>query len=163
MNIFRFKQDNSADLDKGLLRNKILFVSPKEAYGMQPNAVGFIWRSRLFGFLKPKREHIVTVRLGDATPLYPLEKKYASPSPVDEYDLRDYENEFFLETQLVVENPKKSTERTLLDKLLWVLIAIAVFVFLIIAVGKNFTSITDGFSGKGDITNLFSQAPIDKE
>tara|TARA_Y100001970_G_scaffold282594_1_gene395748 strand:+ start:6386 stop:6877 length:492 start_codon:yes stop_codon:yes gene_type:complete len=163
MNIFRFKQDNSAELDKATLRNKILFVSPKEAYGMQPNAVGFMWRSRLFGFLKPKRTHIVTVRLGDATPLYPLEKKYASPSPVDEYDLRDYENEFFLETQLNVEKSKKSNERTLLDKLLIALIGFAVVIFLIIAIGKNFTSIKDGFSGKGNITNLFSQAPIEKE
>ena len=69
---------------------------------------------------------------------------------------------FFLSTQLDVEKKKKSTERTNLDKLLFVLIGFAVAVFLIIAVGKNFTSVLDGFSGESGATNLFSQAPIEK-
>ena len=63
----------------------------------------------MFGFLKPKREQIVTVRVGDGTPLSPLSERYLSENPVDEYDLRDYENEFFLSTQLDVEKKKKST------------------------------------------------------
>jgi|TARA_Y100001970_G_scaffold272540_1_gene369391 hypothetical protein len=163
MNIFRFLPNGSAEIKKGELRNRILYLSPKEAYGMKTNSIGFIWRSRLFGFLKPKRTQIVSVRVGDGTPLSPLSKNYISDNPVDEYDLRDYENEFFLETQLDVEKNKKTTERTRLDKLLFVLIACAVAVFLVIAVGKNFTSITDGLSGQGGATNLFSQAPINKE
>tara|TARA_B100002019_G_C21269381_1_gene601268 strand:- start:1253 stop:1744 length:492 start_codon:yes stop_codon:yes gene_type:complete len=163
MNIFRFFPDGSAQIQEGKLRNRILYVSPKEAYGMKTKAIGYIWRSRLFGFLKPKRTQIVTVRVGDGTPLAPLSPNYSLENPVDEYDLRDYENEFFLETQLDVEKTKKTTERTRLDKLLFVLIACAVAVFLVIAVGKNFTSITDGLSGQSGATNLFSQAPINKE
>ena len=162
MNIFRFLANGSAEIHKGELRNRVLYVSPKECYGMKTEAIGYIWRSRLFGFLKPKREQIVTVRVGDGTPLSPLSERYLSENPVDEYDLRDYENEFFLSTQLDVEKKKKSTERTNLDKLLFVLIGFAVAVFLIIAVGKNFTSVLDGFSGESGATNLFSQAPIEK-
>jgi hypothetical protein len=162
MNIFRFLPNGSAEIHKGELRNRVLYVSPKECYGMKTESIGYIWRSRLFGFLKPKREQIVTVRVGDGTPLSPLSERYLSENPVDEYDLRDYENEFFLSTQLDVEKKKKSTERTNLDKLLFVLIGFAVAVFLIIAVGKNFTSVLDGFSGESGATNLFSQAPIEK-
>ena len=162
MNIFRFLPNGSAEIHKGELRNRVLYVSPKECYGMKTESIGYIWRSRLFGFLKPKREQIVTVRVGDGTPLSPLSERYLSENPVDEYDLRDYENEFFLSTQLDVEKKKKSTERTNLDKLLFVLIGFAVAVFLIIAVGKNFTSVLDGFSGERGATNLFSQAPIEK-
>ena len=92
-----------------------------------------------------------------------MSPNYSLENPVDEYDLRDYENEFFLETQLEVEKSKKTTERTRLDKLLFVLIGCAVAVFLVIAVGKNFTSITDGLSGQSGATNLFSQAPANKE
>ena len=68
MNIFRFFPDGSAQIQEGKLRNRILYVSPKEAYGMKTKAIGYIWRSRLFGFLKPKRTQIVTVRVGDGTP-----------------------------------------------------------------------------------------------
>ncbi len=160
MNIFRFLPNGSAVIHKGELRNRILYVSPKECYGMKTQTIGYIWRSRLFGFLKAKREQIVTVRVGDGTPLSPLSEGYMSDSPVDEYDLRDYENEFFLSTQLDVEKKKKSSERTSLDKTLLIGIGFAVAVFLIIAVGKNFTSVLDGFSGQGESGNLFSQAPI---
>ena len=139
MNIFRFLPNGSAVIHKGELKNRILYVSSKECYGMKTQCIGYIWRSRLFGFIKPKREQIVTVRVGDGTPLSPLLKHYISDDPVDEYDLRDYENEFFLSTQLDVEKNRKTGERTRLDKLLWVLIGCAVAVFLIIAVGKNFT------------------------
>ena len=163
MDLFRFLPNGSAEIKKGELRNRILYVSQKEAYGMKTESIGFMWRSRLFGFLKPKRTQVVTVRVGDGTPLSPLSPGYVSKDAVDEYDLRDYENEFFLETQLDVEKNKKTTERTRLDKLLFVLIACAVVVFLVIAVGKNFTSITSGLSGEGGATNLFSQAPIDNK
>tara|TARA_R110000787_G_scaffold116706_1_gene227012 strand:+ start:262 stop:795 length:534 start_codon:yes stop_codon:yes gene_type:complete len=162
MNIFRFLPNGSAVIHKGELKNRILYVSSKECYGMKTKCIGYIWRSRLFGFIKPKREQIVTVRVGDGTPLSPLLKHYISDDPVDEYDLRDYENEFFLSTQLDVEKNRKTGERTRLDKLLWVLIGCAVAVFLIIAVGKNFTSVIDGFSGEGSSTNLFSnKTPIE--
>ena len=68
MNIFRFLPNGSAEIHKGELRNRVLYVSPKECYGMKTEAIGYIWRSRLFGFLKPKRTQIVTVRVGDGTP-----------------------------------------------------------------------------------------------
>jgi hypothetical protein len=157
MKVFRFFPNGTADISEGKLRNQVLSLSPKEAYGMQPEATGYIWRSRLFGFVKPKRVQILTVRVGDSSPLFPLEKGYKSPAPIDEYDLRDYENQFFLEKQLDVEKGK-TKNKGFLEKVLIVGIACCIIAFIGLAVLKNLPSIKESIKGEG-IGNIISQSP----
>ena len=71
MELFRFQEDKTANIQKVKLQNNLYKVSDTEAYKVDPTSVGYIWRSRFFGFGKPKRKPIVTVRVNDGTTLHP--------------------------------------------------------------------------------------------
>ena len=61
---------------------------------------------------KPKKEHCVTVRVGDGTPLYPLQKNYLASKPLLFSDLKKMDNASFLKSQLDVEkNVANPSER----------------------------------------------------
>tara|TARA_A100001388_G_scaffold112071_1_gene82336 strand:- start:5575 stop:6063 length:489 start_codon:yes stop_codon:yes gene_type:complete len=103
MELFRFKEDRTADILKVKMKNNVYSVSETEAYKVDPSSVGFIWRSRLFGFGKPKRKPIVTVRENDGSTLHPLETNYINNKPMSYLELNSLENASFLQTQLEME------------------------------------------------------------
>lgn len=103
MELFRFQEDKTANIQKVKLQNNLYKVSDTEAYKVDPTSVGYIWRSRFFGFGKPKRKPIVTVRVNDGTTLHPLNKNHINKVPMSFIELNDLENNSFLQTQLEME------------------------------------------------------------
>ena len=103
MKLLRFFEDNHIESADGELKSGVIKVSETEAYIADAESIGFYISAPYFGFGKPKRIPIVTTRVGDATPLYPILDSYLSEELVSEEELKDFENASFLETQLKIE------------------------------------------------------------
>lgn len=112
MKLFRFFEDRTGYLTKSKYESGVYQVHEHEGYAVDPGSVGMFVKSRLFGYRKPKKEHCVTVRVGDGTPLYPLQKNYLASKPLLFSDLKKMDNASFIKSQLDVEkNVANPTER----------------------------------------------------
>tara|TARA_Y100000996_G_scaffold415569_1_gene411274 strand:+ start:5707 stop:6162 length:456 start_codon:yes stop_codon:yes gene_type:complete len=107
MKLFRFFEDRTAYLTNSKYDSGVYKINDYEGYSVDPHAVGMFFRSRFFGFMKPKKEMLITVRVGDGTPLYPLNKNYLSDRPLTFGDLKRLDNASFIKTQFDVESGKK--------------------------------------------------------
>jgi len=145
MNLFRFQEDKSAQLTKAKLKNNTYYVSDIEAYKVDPTSVGFIWRSRLFGFGKPKRTPVVSVRVNDGSTLHPLNPKRINSKPMSYIELNSLENASFLQSQLEMEK-KGSGMFTGQLKYLFVSIFAMVICFIFIALPSAIPFVLEQYS-----------------
>ena len=102
MNVIRFQENKEVTLGTYKVRNRVISVQENEGYLINPRAIGFIIKSSFFGFWKPKKHPIVSVRENCGTPLMPLETSpdYMEKEPVSQTELRNIDNSFFLEARL---------------------------------------------------------------
>ena len=145
MELFRFKEDRTSNIQKAVLKNNVYVVSETEAYKVDPTSVGYIWRSRFFGFGKPKRKPIISVRVNDGSTLHPLSKTRLNNNPKTYMELNGLENASFLQTQLEME--KKGSG--LFDgyvKYLYISIMAMVGAFIFIALPSAIPFVIDQYS-----------------
>ncbi len=145
MNLFRFQEDKSAQIKKAKLKNNTYYVSDTEAYKVDPTSVGFIWKSRLFGFAKAKRTPIVSVRVNDGSTLHPLTKNRLNSKPMSYIELNSLENASFLQSQLEMEK-KGSGMFSGQIKYLFISILAMVLCFIFIALPSAIPFVLDQYS-----------------
>ena len=103
MKLFRFFEDKTGYVTKSKYDSGVYLVNKYEGYAVDNASTGMFVKSRLFGYRKPKKEHVITVRVCDGTPLYPLENDYLSPSPIMFSDLKTMDNASFIKAQFDAE------------------------------------------------------------
>ncbi len=145
MNLFRFEEDKTAQITKAKLKNNTYYVSDIEAYKVDPTSVGFIWRTRLFGFTKPKRTPIVSVRTNDGSTLHPLNKNRLNSHPMSYIELNSLENASFLKSQLEMEKKGSGMFGGHL-KYLFISILAMVVCFIFIALPSALPFVLDQYS-----------------
>ncbi len=119
-------------------------VNDTEAYKVDSKAIGFYNPARLFGFLPSKVFHIVTTRHPDSALLRPLEDGYINPNPVTPQQLREYEDQFFLEEQLRIEQSAGKPKDNL-EKLLIFCVGLLTVLFVVIASFKAMPVIKENY------------------
>lgn len=156
MKLLRFFEDNHIEIAEGSLTSGVIKVNETEAYRADSEAIGFFIHAPYFGFGKPKREPILTTRVGDATPLYPINENYLSKNVVTEEELKDFENASFLETQLKIEKGDTGSKK-LQEKIMLIVMGILAGAFAVIAI----------FSGlpmfKDNVLNFTKEQPVQAE
>jgi len=154
MKLFRFFEDNHIEIQDGELTSGVIKVSETEAYKADAKSIGYFISAPYFGWGKPKRLPVVTTRVGDATPLFPLADNYLSEELVSEEELKDFENASFLETQLKIEQGD-TTSKKLQEKIMLIVISILGAAFAVIAIFAGLPMFKD------NVLNLNKERPID--
>lgn len=154
MKLFRFFEDNHIEIQDGELTGGVIKVSETEAYRADAESIGFFLSAPYFGWGKPKRLPVVTARVGDATPLFPLGDNYLPEELVTEEELKDFENASFLETQLKIEKGESGSKK-LQERIMLILISILGAAFAVIAIFAGLPMFKD------NILNLNKEAPIE--
>tara|TARA_B100000902_G_scaffold37510_1_gene44815 strand:+ start:349 stop:927 length:579 start_codon:yes stop_codon:yes gene_type:complete len=154
MKLFRFFEDNHIDIQDGELTGGVMRVSETEAYRADAESIGFFLSAPYFGWGKPKRVPVVTTRVGDATPLFPLADNYLSEELVSEEELKDFENASFLETQLKIEQGDTKSKK-LQERIMLIVIGILGAAFAVIAIFAGLPMFKD------NVLNLNKETPIE--
>jgi len=153
MKILRFFEDNHLELAEGELTGGVIKVSETEAYRADASSIGFLISAPYYGFGTPKRIPLLTTRVGDATPLYPIELNYTTKDIVSEEELKDFENASFLETQLKIEKGEGGSKK-LQEKILLIVMGILSVAFAVIAIFAALPMFKD------NVLNLNKEQPI---
>lgn len=155
MKILRFFEDKSVEIKPGKLTNRAIVVNDVEAYKIDTQSIGFYNPAKLFGYLPSKIYQIITTRHPDSAPLRPLVDDYLNPNPVTAKELQEYEDQFFLEEQLKIEQnigrPKDNIE-----KLLIFCVGLLTVLFVIIAIFKALPVMKENYTktfNKSEVTN----------